>query len=666
MIFNPLNKPIGLENVVDSLPYPSSRTQKQWDAFHLDYITGVGKIVGFKRPAEVQKLTKLERKLFERIFQEYHSQKQLQELFGSYELFFQSLFVNSYGIHHQDDQYADSKSSLEQGLNGPLKEQERNEIKDEIKKIEFIREINLPALLNCCLEEKVKKSKHHFKRDFNFTYQFSAEKKVETRLRPELSSNVWENVFSSHNDCINITVRPNDKGSFDAQFQKYWFASMLHHLHPKIQYLNFRAPSKDVPAPLFRVKLMEALDEKGVKYCIVGGVLGEDFRKVKTKGIEEYVDSCIREFFLANYSKKDRLLYNLNHVPDETKPYNQFIEFIRRKYSLDETKLKVVKEVNGKKCTHHVKVPWESDLIAKISNVDSDGDDKYRGEQYSETFEVNKLKRSLGAFVRLEDGVRGFDISYRKTKKSKHERWIIYSIFGAGAVIALSSIFNYYSVISNQEANTKVYNYYRAYIDRSKDPIVLTGEDSIKRVIIRLTEQKNEDQSTPKSEDEIVSELNKELKQLCDIIEPFDEPELDDGVLRENGAHKKDYIPGGVTSSRILVCPTDMISLIYHLSLCDQRKFIQGDERFELLQINLSDILKANSVLAEGPAHFGLNIPYLYEPKLARNYAPMVEILMKDGKQHILSGTGRLSFPGRAVIVPDIVRLINEYVSLEK
>lgn len=677
MVHNYLDREIGLEQILgEALVYPPSRNQQVWDKFHLDYVTQVGKIVGFKRPAQTKdKLTKLERKVFERIFKEYSNQQILQGLFGSYENFFYCFFVNPYNISYSSGTFADVVISLEQALEQSDSDVQKNELREEKEIIQFVRGLNLPSLVFLALESYPRKNlSYKLKKEKEITYETKEGKTVNTLLKVDFASSLWEDVFSSGDDCIFLTLTLGANDKLDLKMQKFWFASLLHSVHPNIDYINFRTPSADVPNPLFRVKIMKAEDEKKNCYLIVGGVLGENIRRIKTKGIEEFIDDSIREFFVKNYGKKDRLFYNFNHVLGEERPYNQFVDFIKKKYSINENKLKTVKEVNKIRCTHLFHVDGKQSPIHLISNSDEEGSDVYEGEQYSETFQSNQPKGKVGAFTLLGGGVKGFDLSYRKTKSSKLNKYIRNTLLGLGIglgiIISYASINKYYSVVSDQETRTKNYLFYRAYVVHDPNgESILTGEDAIKKVIIRPTKvEEAEREYNNWTEDKVIKELNGNLRLYCDRIEPFNE--VDEKELQEKGIRNRNaFIPGGVDTrvkdNYTLVCPTDVVSIIYNTTFFEQREF-SDDDQFESLQIPLSDISQIRAVLEEGKANFRIRIPFLYEPALVDNFNPAIEISTFDGKQYLLSGNGRLSFPGRAILVPEIIDLINRILDLQK
>lgn len=460
MITDYLGREVNLEELVslEPLPYPASRAQQAWESFHLDYVLQVGQLVGLNRPSkDSPKLAKPERKMFERVFNEYYSQEILQQIFGSYQNFFHCFFVEAYGLNAVAEdsdvkfkgrnirkvRYTDRLPELEKRYEEEKtkgkrerNEEKLNELREQIRIIEFARTVNLPALMFACLERyDAKKPRYEFKREASIVYTAADGTQHNTMLHVEFGREIWDNIFNGNDDCISVMLkrrakvtddtandaqrrerRPQEQ-SFDAEFHKYWFASLLHILHPNVQYLLFTAPNEDVPKPLYKVKLMET--EQG--HLIVGGVLGADFSKAAVKEgsagtetkLEEFVDACIREYFLATHKAGDQLVYNLKHVAGETQPYNQFNRYIRKRQGVDETKLPAIGTKCNERVTHNLAVSGTSDIATLVTNVDADGKPRYNGEQYSETFMLNADDdKGVGAFVPLSGKLRAFGIGY--------------------------------------------------------------------------------------------------------------------------------------------------------------------------------------------------------------------------------------------------------------
>ena len=570
MIYDYLDREISLDQIVgEELKYPIAKTQQKWDKFHLDYILGVGDIVGFNRPNQKKKkLTKPERKAFTTIFKEYHDQPVLQELFGSYQNFFNCFFVKPYGIEFVNGEYINLLSSMKESLEDIRaehkleddKQRKRelegkiNQLKEEISIINFVRGINLPFLFyDSLISSKKKSPQHKFPRDLDVSYLIDSGKIVETKLKPVFASDLWDYVFASGtDDCIFVALNRDSEGTLNAKFQKYWFASMLHALNPAINYLNFRTPSRDIPSPLYRVKLMETRDKindlhlntedkkktkstnkrklrknkNSGKYLVVGGVLGDSFEKIKSKGVMEFIDNSIRDFFTNRYSKKDRLFYNFNHVSDEKKPYNKFVKWIKNRYSISDKKIKSIGKIKGKKVTHHLIIPLNQHLVSRISNLNEDGENLFRGEQYSETFEPNQDKVALGAFVTLDGMVNGFDMSYGKVKGSVGRK-IAYSMLGflglGLGLIAVSTFLVYGAVLLDQKENIRQYNISQVDLVLSGAGLKTRITDEVRSVVVNRelpTHGINIDPNIPKKKviPYIFERLMYDLKDICDDV----------------------------------------------------------------------------------------------------------------------------------------------------
>ncbi|MBS3137784.1 hypothetical protein J4232_05090 [Candidatus Woesearchaeota archaeon] len=464
MITDHLGKKIDLETITDDclLKGKQSTIQKKWDQFHIDYISQVGDAVGFRRTtSNKDKLSKDERKTFERIYEEYNKEKFLQEVFGSYNNLFNCLFAKSYGFEYEQSEYGewlfeDKLSSLEQELinernlyqEKKTKEREKkiNELKENIKLIRFTRNINLPRLLYLSLQNFEKKNKNTFSDSIRISY--SLKDTIEAILTAEISDNLWGNIFAGSNDCIFINAAKSDTEVKQFTLEKFWYGSLLHGYHPKIHYLDFKTKSKGIADPLFRVKLMDAVDEHGKKYLVLGGVLGESFDNVKTDktDIKKFIDKVIIDYFLKNYKKNDALFYNFMHVYNPQKPYNQFTDYIKDKYSINESKLEPIAEKDGVRFNHKLKVQSAIEEIDLISTIDTEGKSKYKGEQYSETFEKNKDDSVPGAFVSLEGLVYGFEVDYNNLKFKKKKRRIWPYIAAGLLAVGIAGLTTYLTV----------------------------------------------------------------------------------------------------------------------------------------------------------------------------------------------------------------------------
>ncbi|MBS3136942.1 hypothetical protein J4232_00790 [Candidatus Woesearchaeota archaeon] len=539
-----LSETVDLESIVrasDALKYPFTKNQQSWDRFHIDYLNIVGPVVGIKRDTPNQnKLSKTERTVFAQIFEAYNDKafpKDLKNIFNSYEGFFYSFFIRPYGFSYKKGEYIDLLPQLYDKYKTEKEKEEKNQkeidmLREQIKAINFARNIDLAKLFVKSLESTKKKIKVSAN-EIDISYKTDSGETINTRLTPEASSSFWESIFSSGEDCIFINKKHKED---KIVFEKYWFASLLHSYHPKIFYLNFRTQNSKTPQPMYRIKFMESVDEHNRKYLIVGGILGENFRRIKTiRGtcIEEQINKVIQEFFRRNYSKNDFLLYNFNHIANEDKPYNQFIDYIKRRYSIDEEKLKKIGEVNNKSCTHRLKVRYdyvpekELQILAAISTFDDEGNPKYNGEQYSETFEVNRDKNTTGAFVSLDGLIRGYEMKYNKTRRENTLKCLttvsngILGLFMIFLAARITSIIDNYKIDNDEYYISQKYYIshklaqFRFRLDTSnlKSEQPTTENTPYKGKLIDIISE----QAKYHNHEEIVKKVKHLLEELCEI-----------------------------------------------------------------------------------------------------------------------------------------------------
>jgi len=281
--------------------------------------------------------------LFGRIHNEYKQHPFLKELFPSYDLFFNAFLLYPYKFSLMKIQ-EESLSSFDFTDKLP----EDNEKDKKITR--FLREHNLPFLINAALERYSKKLEKLLpyleiiqKEKVLVQYNFNKKESLEGVLMAEFSPNLWSNVISNFNDCIFITYSPEENKVI---FQDYWFASFMHQLHPRIYYLNFIVSNdkegKDLRNkfrfPLLKMVLMET---DNAKYpLLVEGLLGSDLDNLKIKSgsfdnIRDFIDFSVWQFFSNCYQKDNpdsELLYFPNHQPKSSKPYSQFDDYVKGKY----------------------------------------------------------------------------------------------------------------------------------------------------------------------------------------------------------------------------------------------------------------------------------------------------------------------------------------------
>ena len=430
---------LGLEGLLGD---DDLRSQDRRDSFHTKYVEQVGALVGFRRSRqELTSFSNSDKRIFNRIYEEYQRDKDshgnLSRWFGSYNRFFNAFFVAPYGVELRDGAYVDAlPSPIEVPESAPLSvEQEKLKKKREIQC--FVRRINLSALLYSCLcheRPSVSGSEDFTGKKLPYV---KGKKKKELSLVADLPKSVWDIMFSETGDCLSIKVDREDKENTAVpvvKFGEYWFASMLHYLHPHIHYLLVnsveRAVGRALPRPLFRVKLMEAADSSGYQSLIVGGVMGESLAKFRGAGVEEFIKERITRFlgevvgqsYVASNGLRSRkiIFYNETHLDKKEETCNQFVRYLRDTYvdkaeNWETHSLFVTRSFAGDalesendKGMWNLTVPGEMRDLASISNVDEAGNPLFSGEQYSETFYQSKKPGVPGAFTKLEGIVNGF------------------------------------------------------------------------------------------------------------------------------------------------------------------------------------------------------------------------------------------------------------------
>ncbi|MBI5881003.1 hypothetical protein HZB90_02640, partial [archaeon] len=232
---------LGLEGLLGD---DELRSQDRRDSFHKKYVEQVGALVGFKRPRqEVTSFSNSDKKIFNRIYEEYQRDKDshgnLSRWFGSYNRFFNAFFVAPYGVELRDGVYVDAlPSPIEAPESAPLPDEQRK-LKNKREIQCFVRQINLPTLLYSCLcheRPSVSGSEDFTGKKLPYV---KGKKKKELSLVADLPKSVWDIMFSETGDCLSIKVDREDKENTAVpvvKFGEYWFASMLHYLHPHIHY----------------------------------------------------------------------------------------------------------------------------------------------------------------------------------------------------------------------------------------------------------------------------------------------------------------------------------------------------------------------------------------------------------------------------------------------
>jgi hypothetical protein len=658
-----LNRPISLEKLVlaeDKLLDKPSKSQQRWDEFHLKYLSDVSEIVSFRGIDEnTNKLPKDARKTFERIFHEYHQNPQLREYFGSYNAFFHCFFTIPYGIQYSDGRYIDCIPQLMKkrhrecatflGLNVAMEdvdeaEKKINEIEEEIKIINFARGINLPQLLFSCLERyDTQPPQKQVQEGIKATYK-KGNTLIETTLMPSFATSVWEDIFSENDECIFIRKRKNTNGTAVLKFQKYWFASLLHCVHPRIRYLNIVPSTQGIPNPLFRVKLMSAKPKHLPNHLIVGGVLGENFRNVDCKeGIEKYIDSCIVAFSKQNKDAWGNIIiYNFSHAPGNDKTYNNFVKYIRTAYSVVDPESITLRNMRCEK-EQQMRVQWrtedkdQTDIIEKISNV---GDYRYSGEQYSETFSRGRDTGLPGAFCNLEGTIRGYesDFHFNKAFRAKAGRIIKGAAIFVMSYMVLSSLGEYgYSRIE-QYINTHKYS---ATII---GPRSSQSTETNKKVIVKKDTRK-----TPEllkvNTDQLEEAVNEALKYLCDNI-TLDGQEYHPGLSGEN-----------------LICPIDTSRTTDYAAY--DLKFDGKKQYAELIRIPLQDIVGVEGVIIQSPA--ALMIEYPWQDQLEKiKQHPAVGIRTRSGNSYLLIGGANESWFNKSLSSFMLTDILSRYMQHKK
>jgi hypothetical protein len=439
------NNALGLEGLLDDT---TLRDQRERDRFHTNYVEQVGKIVGFKRTKQEPKsLSKLEKAIFNGIYEEYLSNSRLNRYFGSYARFFNAFFVAPYGIEYKDGMYVDAlPPDVAQSGSAPLSdEQERVKKKREVQ--QFVRSINLPGLLHSCLcHERPRVCSDEDLTRKTLEYVRGKEKK-QLPLVTELPKSVWDILFSETGDCLSIKAERKERSEGKVpivKFGEFWFASMLHYLHPHIHYLLIKTTDPGLPSPLYRIKLMEA--EQSIwdtKTLIVGGLMGEDLSKFKGAGVEEFFKDAITQFFLKVVGRAftpegkqigytNNIFYNETHQEKEDDPCNQFTAYLRNKYVDNKGNKKmgsVVYPCNEEGSAIYPSQvdgehKWALSVIGRIqdssaiSNLGPNDNLLFYGEQYAETFFQNRNKMLPGSFGNLGGEVNGFFYVPPPEKKS--------------------------------------------------------------------------------------------------------------------------------------------------------------------------------------------------------------------------------------------------------
>lgn len=394
--------------LIDENIFSDSKERQQ---FYDGYISNLEQIIGFRKNTFTETTgvnTPIE--FFNKIDKEFHKHPFLKDLFGSYTQFFHTFFLAPYAISCFRD---------EQGYYF-IDDFDHIKDKKERKIAEFVRGINIPLLLWESLHEQERKHQDMAcfrelleKDKLRISYQQPDLKEslegesLEGILRAEFSTNFWYNILNSSDDCIFISHNLKQK---IVTFHDYWFASLLHMLHPKIYYLNFvvgegKELKELFPYPLFKVILMETDNDQYP--LLVEGVLGEDFNKFKAQSetyrdLRDFVDFSIWQFFSNRFQREKperELLYFPSHSPKKNKPYSQFDEQTKVKYRKGSS-------LNQKLV---LSVPYDKEMARLISNSGTPAN-----EQFSEAFAYSnpaktkeEREKRVGSFVDLEGIVQG-------------------------------------------------------------------------------------------------------------------------------------------------------------------------------------------------------------------------------------------------------------------
>jgi hypothetical protein len=241
------NRPSGLECILNEI-YPSDdafNNQTGFDSFHARYMRQVGKVIGLRHASQNPKtISRPERDMFKKIYEEYFKETRLISGFGSYSRFFNALFVEPYGFSFQDGIYKDTLLPGSQEEQAAISGDDKKDIQN------FIRRINLPALLYECLLHDDKSSRHPSKKPIAASISYSRQRITKGYdVTANLARTVWDILLSETGDCTSIKIAKGASGGGEpiAKIGKYWFASLLHHLHPNIHYLVIKAGGSDLP-----------------------------------------------------------------------------------------------------------------------------------------------------------------------------------------------------------------------------------------------------------------------------------------------------------------------------------------------------------------------------------------------------------------------------------
>ncbi|MBI4983621.1 hypothetical protein HZC32_03180, partial [Candidatus Woesearchaeota archaeon] len=254
-----------ISSTLEERLFSNEESSKERIKFYQSYFKQIGKSLGFKE---------FSGDMFGRIAKEFRQQHLLGGIFSSYAEFFHAFFIYPYGFSYH---YDDSKHVFNDEISSITDDKER-------KIAGFVRGMNLPLLFYLALESYPQKKRELSayqeqlqKEKVLISYSMGTfQRKLGGTLKPEFNTNFWNNLFSDFEDCLFIHY---DQKEQKVTFQDYWFASLLHQLHPKIYYLNFVAGEdkestklkKAYSRPLVRVILMET--DSSAMPLIVEGVL---------------------------------------------------------------------------------------------------------------------------------------------------------------------------------------------------------------------------------------------------------------------------------------------------------------------------------------------------------------------------------------------------------
>ncbi len=417
--------------------------------FYDDYVSQVGKIVGFREGlfTSVEGINNWP-ELFNKVEKEFKQQSFLKKAFNdSFAQFFNSFFIYPYGVsclkgngHYQ---FIDE---LEQAdARGETKDN-KNELNE--KNIGFVRGFNLPILLFLSMQSYKKKSERFNEHAEAFvkirpqiTYCGRDREELEGIIKATLPANFWHNLLSSSDDCIFIYHNPEER---IIKFNEYWFASLLHTIHPHIHYLDFTVERgaelrKKFPYHLLRAILFE-MDSSRYN-LMLEGILGLDLQEIKqitgSSSVEEFIDYSVWNFSRL-INTRGGMFYGIHSQALSGKPHCQFESYVKKKYA---GKMFPV----GRK--HELTVLAEGADTLLISNVGQNSQSIFTGEQFSEIYgfanppmSKKEKKDRVSSFVNLEGRVNGVAadkyFSYAKRKLMRN--------LGIGAaVIALAMAGSY-------------------------------------------------------------------------------------------------------------------------------------------------------------------------------------------------------------------------------